>query len=161
MLLDQPLDLGSAPDALRTALYTFARIGLDAGTDTSLDEDGHFADPSVGYHPEVEKLQEAAGAWRHVRETLDRWRAQCPPENISVFDSAADALLPRDVDGHWDAFHIIQSTGEEYRAMSHLYLISVQGIASEYAEMMLDGVVFTVNGRIASVVEQSEDPWEF
>lgn len=161
MLLDQPLDLGSAPDALRTALYTFARIGLDAGTDTSLDEDGHFADPTVGYHPEIEKLQEAAGAWRHVRETLDKWRAQCPPENIGVFDSAADALLPRDGERHWDAFHLIQGTGEEYRAMSRLYLISVQGIADEYADMMLDGVVFTVNGRIASVVEQSEDPWEF
>lgn len=161
MLLDQPLDLGSAPGALRTALYTFARIGLDAGTDTSLDEDGHFADPSVGDHPEVEKLQEAAGAWRHVRETFDKWRAQCPPENIEAFDATAEELLPRDGDGHWDAFHLIQGTGEEYRALSRLYLISVQGIASEYADMMLGGVTFASDGRITSSVQKTEDPWEF
>lgn len=161
MLLDQPLDLGSTPDALRTALYTFARLGLAGDTDTSLDGDGDFVDSSIGYHPEIEKLQEAAGAWRHVRETFVQWRAQCPPENIEAFDAAAEELLPRAGSRHYDAFRIIQGTGEEYRVLSRLYLISVQGIAGEYAGMMLDGVIFASDGRITSSVRKTEDPWEF
>lgn len=159
-MLDQPLDLGQAPTALRTALYTFARISL-SGQDTSLDKGGDFVDPSIGYHPEIEKLQEAATAWRHVRATFDEWRAQCPPENLSAFDSAAGDLLPLEGDQHYDAFYFIQGTGEEYRALSRLYLISVQGIASEYADMMLDGVAFSSEGHITSAAQQTRNPWEF
>ena len=160
MQLDRPLDLGSIPDALRTALYTFARLNL-TDADTTVDENGHLAAPESFSHPEYDKLEEAAGAWRAVRETLDKWRAQCPPENLAAFDALTDEVLPREGSRHYDAFHLIRGTGEEYRVLSRLYLISVQGIAGEYASMMLDGVSFASDGRITSAPEKTDDPWEF
>ncbi len=160
MLLDEPLDLGDAPAKLREALYTLARVTLDRD-DTSLTEEGFLAHDQAFYSSNYDKMEEAAASWRSVRKTFDGWRAQCPPENLAEFDSLVESILPHDGADHWDAFYRIQGDGIEYSKMSYLYLISVKGLAGEYAKMMLNGVNFTRTGSIAISPAETKDPWDF
>lgn len=160
MLLDEPLDLGDAPAKLRDTLYTLARVSLDRD-DTSLTEEGFLPHDQSSYSANYDKMQEAAASWRSVRQTLDGWRAQCSPENLAEFDSLTESMLPHDGAEHWDAFYAIQGDGVEYSKMSYLYLISVKGLAGEYAKMMLDGVNFTRTGSIAASPTETKDPWDF
>jgi hypothetical protein len=162
MRLEEALDLGDAPDALRTALFGLARIGLFEEQATTLDEDGHLSAPDIFFSQNYEEAQRSAGAWRRVRDVLDEWREACPPENRSVFDTLADNTLPREGERHYDAFHAIQGDGKEYAAISRLYLISKCGLALEYADMMLDGVTFERDGRVrSSQAPNTEDLWGF
>ncbi len=161
MQLDEPLDLGDAPSALRSALYTFACADL-TGRGVSFGPDGDISVTARATDPEHTKLEAAAVQWRVACGTVDSWRAQCPEGNLPRFDALASTVLPREPDAFYDAFMCIQGVGEEFRVMSMLYLLGVNGIALEYAHMMLEGVNFTRDGRIRNATPKgSFEDWSF